>query len=1041
MRQLRHLAAHAASIGANMPASEMQTISHDASLTVSNGHLVYNPTATDPTGVTASVNTSAQTSSTSAPLSPSTTLKLNDAIVGPNFNVSQTNQPEAETIVKVNPTDPLNIAISTTADSFFTDDPGAVSHLVWVTQDGGAHWKPIGALPIDAAFDVSLSFDAYGNLFVATLTDDNATQTIRPDIFESSDKGNTFTNLGFVGPTSFVDSKNNFHFILDDYPQLATGASGLGNGTQAFWVATTIFDDFAGTAIPEATGTLVTGLGSNHIGVGGNYFPYASQFVNLPAPNSFGESAVIGVGPDGQLLEAYLFDRLKGNTDLVGIASNLDPDGLGSKTFGSGNIVLSNANANIAGYNSLIPGFNVDQIAPPADPLRGEFIPHPMVAWDLSNGPNHGRAYITYMDLTNATTTALTNYDTSIFVTYSDSNGSTWSAPHQVNDVTGSTRLFPGIAVDPSSGKVALTWYDARNDLGNYGYGDTDGVPNTDVALYGALSLDGTSTFLPNFQISKGFTNGFSADFIYASRAIPGSFAMGDYTQIDFRNGTLYTAWMDNSVALGNNPGNEGDIAFSAIKVPNVLTAVNESYNVLAAANSTISVDASHGVLSQVADPSNQTVTLGTNIKANLVTGPAHGTLHLNPDGSFTYQPAAGFIGTDSFTYFASKGSQNTNTATVSLVVDRNTPTLAFQGSKTLNYTQEGQPIALNNVTLAGILSSNSGNGGSKLPANLDGSILTILPSQMDYNNSIDFIQNGSFQASNNTITISGRVVAHYQSFLNFATTSGIGDGPTFPAQRPLTIVFATGVSISDVNTVLANITYQNLSSSYTALSDRTLKIQFTDGAGAKSNVLLDNIHMVQPNTKDNPQIQGPSSVNIAVQDIQNLGVDFNFGTDANIQITDPGVNSNTLLRVELHFGTGFVENFFSDLLHTGVRWAFKTDDTYVIIGSIKDINSTLNTLLLAQYQISTGTSDTMTINVYSNLSAQGYTTFDPNNPNFTNDVLSNTGTLAATKTITLNFTPASTASVATASLNPTGGNYFDIPGKEDFLTDSIILA
>ena len=40
-----------------------------------------------------------------------------------------------------------------------------------------------------------------------------------------------------------------------------------------------------------------------------------------------------------------------------------------------------------------------------------------------------------------------------------------------------------------------------------------------------------------------------------------------------------------------------------------------------------------------------------------LVTGPAHGTLTLNADGSFTYTPTAGYTGTDSFTYKANDGT------------------------------------------------------------------------------------------------------------------------------------------------------------------------------------------------------------------------------------------------------------------------------------------------------------------------------------------------------------------------------------------------
>jgi hypothetical protein len=44
---------------------------------------------------------------------------------------------------------------------------------------------------------------------------------------------------------------------------------------------------------------------------------------------------------------------------------------------------------------------------------------------------------------------------------------------------------------------------------------------------------------------------------------------------------------------------------------------------------------------------------LGTNPVALLIIRPTHGTLLLNPDGSFTYQPAAGYVGPDSFIYYA----------------------------------------------------------------------------------------------------------------------------------------------------------------------------------------------------------------------------------------------------------------------------------------------------------------------------------------------------------------------------------------------------
>src|SRR5207249_1830661 len=40
-------------------------------------------------------------------------------------------------------------------------------------------------------------------------------------------------------------------------------------------------------------------------------------------------------------------------------------------------------------------------------------------------------------------------------------------------------------------------------------------------------------------------------------------------------------------------------------------------------------------------------------LTASLVTGPAHGTLALNPDGTFSYTPNANFSGQDAFTYRA----------------------------------------------------------------------------------------------------------------------------------------------------------------------------------------------------------------------------------------------------------------------------------------------------------------------------------------------------------------------------------------------------
>ena len=63
------------------------------------------------------------------------------------------------------------------------------------------------------------------------------------------------------------------------------------------------------------------------------------------------------------------------------------------------------------------------------------------------------------------------------------------------------------------------------------------------------------------------------------------------------------------------------------------------------------------------ADPS-------TTLAAAIVSNPAHAAAFtLNSNGSFSYAPATGYNGPDSFTYRANDGQKNSNVATVSIKV------------------------------------------------------------------------------------------------------------------------------------------------------------------------------------------------------------------------------------------------------------------------------------------------------------------------------------------------------------------------------------
>ncbi|MEK0339812.1 MAG: Ig-like domain-containing protein [Nitrosopumilus sp.] len=66
----------------------------------------------------------------------------------------------------------------------------------------------------------------------------------------------------------------------------------------------------------------------------------------------------------------------------------------------------------------------------------------------------------------------------------------------------------------------------------------------------------------------------------------------------------------------------------------------------------------------------NDTNTQSDTFSAIIFTDVGFGTLILNSDGSFTYQPNQDFDSTDSFSYVANNGTQNSNEATVTLSVN-----------------------------------------------------------------------------------------------------------------------------------------------------------------------------------------------------------------------------------------------------------------------------------------------------------------------------------------------------------------------------------
>jgi hypothetical protein len=90
--------------------------------------------------------------------------------------------------------------------------------------------------------------------------------------------------------------------------------------------------------------------------------------------------------------------------------------------------------------------------------------------------------------------------------------------------------------------------------------------------------------------------------------------------------------------------------------------------------NSTLVANADHyttriGTALTVAAPGVLANDTGAGALTVLVSGTAHGTLTLNADGSFTYTPEAGFVGTDSFTYRIKSALFESGSVTVEIQV------------------------------------------------------------------------------------------------------------------------------------------------------------------------------------------------------------------------------------------------------------------------------------------------------------------------------------------------------------------------------------
>ena len=196
------------------------------------------------------------------------------------------------------------------------------------------------------------------------------------------------------------------------------------------------------------------------------------------------------------------------------------------------------------------------------------------------------------------------------------------------------------------------------------------------------------------------------------------------------------------------------------------------------------------GVLANDADPD------GDPLTATQTSGPTNGSLVWGGDGSFTYTPDPGFVGSDGFTYHADAGAASSGDVSVSITVVNSAP-LAVDDVYSIAWSQ---PLI---VSAPGILGNDTDPDGDGLVASIvsgpsDGTLLPAANGSFTYVPNLLFVGTDSF-----TYTASDGVdAAQATVFINVANAAPVAaaDGPYSVAEDTTLTVPAPGVLANDTD-------------------------------------------------------------------------------------------------------------------------------------------------------------------------------------------------------------------------------------------------
>ena len=233
---------------------------------------------------------------------------------------------------------------------------------------------------------------------------------------------------------------------------------------------------------------------------------------------------------------------------------------------------------------------------------------------------------------------------------------------------------------------------DAVNDVATVA---EDGGPNAVAVL--ANDTDANGDPLAVFDVTQG---------AHGAVVITGGGSGVSYTPApDYFGPDSFTY----TVSDGSGGTDTATVNVDVTPVNDAPVANNDNYSM--SQDTTLTVLSAAGVLandSDVDDASFGAVYVAGN-------GPAHGSLGLNADGTFSYTPDPGFTGTDTFDYVADDGDAESNLATVTITVnDTQGPSITCSVTKALLWPPNSDLVGV------GLAVTATDNGGEEPVVQID---------------------------------------------------------------------------------------------------------------------------------------------------------------------------------------------------------------------------------------------------------------------------------------------------------------------------------